>query len=310
MFSIFTNIFYHKILTMRLFYFSFLILLLSATSCKVSKQTSQLTDDGNAAFQMADYQSAFKKYQEVISIAESKGKPASGEVLQNAGISAWELGQTQSAIDLLEKAKQTPIANSRAIFSLAKAYQKIDNLSREITNLEEYIKRFPEGKEIEEVNLQLFIAYVESTNWSLAEELLPKLTPGNLSEEKTMVASLKLNQALGNDEKLRPLALKLLKANPNSIVALEVLANSYYREAEDSYQKEMKEYEKNRTNKQYKQLLAALEVINENFRKSRDYFEQLYKLNPDPRYATFLGNIYTRFENKQKADYYYKKAKE
>jgi hypothetical protein len=80
--------------------------------------------------------------------------------------------------------------------------------------------------------------------------------------------------------------------------------------AEDSYQKEMRAYEKNKTTRQYRQLLKALEVINANFKTSRDYFERLYKLNPDPRYATFLGNIYTRFDNKKQANYYYRKAKE
>jgi hypothetical protein len=71
----------------------------------------------------------------------------------------------------------------------------------------------------------------------------------------------------------------------------------------------MKAYQKNRTNKQYRQLLNALETINADLQRSRDYFERLYKSNPDPRYAQYLGNIYTRFDNKKRADYYYRRAK-
>ena len=120
---------------------------------------------------------------------------------------------------------------------------------------------------------------------------------------------LKTLRALERPENIINLAKKINKIEPNNIDALEVLATEYYRIAEDSYQTEMKAYEQNRTNRQYRQLLAALEVINANFRTSRDYFEKLYKLDPNPRYATFLGNIYTRFDNKKQADYYYKKAK-
>jgi Flp pilus assembly protein TadD len=62
--------------------------------------------------------------------------------------------------------------------------------------------------------------------------------------------------------------------------------------------------------KQYRQLNDALKTINADFKRARDYFEKLYRVNPDPRYATYLGNIYTRFSNKQKADYYYGRAKQ
>jgi hypothetical protein len=80
--------------------------------------------------------------------------------------------------------------------------------------------------------------------------------------------------------------------------------------AEDAYQNEMKDYENNKTNRQYRHLLKALDEINENFRIARDYLERLYEINPTPRHATMLGNIYTRFDNKQRASYYYGRSKE
>ncbi|MFW6352275.1 MAG: hypothetical protein ACOC2E_07790, partial [Bacteroidota bacterium] len=77
---------------------------------------------------------------------------------------------------------------------------------------------------------------------------------------------------------------------------------------EHRYQKEMKAYEKNRTRKQYKQLLDAFEVLNADFRRSLNYYLKLYEMKPEPRYARFIGNVYLRFDDKKKARYYHEKA--
>ena len=62
--------------------------------------------------------------------------------------------------------------------------------------------------------------------------------------------------------------------------------------------------------KEYKRLLKALDKVYPTFRKSRDYFLKLYRIDPKPKYAKYLGNIYTRLGNEQKAKYYYNKANE
>ena len=70
----------------------------------------------------------------------------------------------------------------------------------------------------------------------------------------------------------------------------------------------MKAYRENRTRKQYAILLEAFKQVSTDFRTSRDYFLRLYKINPDPAYAEYLGNIFTRLEDKEKAAYYKKRA--
>jgi tetratricopeptide (TPR) repeat protein len=291
-----------------------LIIVLSAvlfiSSCTVSKQVKQLNYDAETAYQAGDYQLALNSYEELISLRTDRNKKVEGLVYQKAGLAAWEIEEAQKAIDYLEKAKQTSAVNSKTLATLAKAYLKIDNLSREINNLEEYVEKYPQGEELNEVNRQLFIAYIESTNWDLAKNLWPSLDSEYHSDPRVMDGYLKLNRQLGESENLVDMARQLLKIEPNNLEALEVLAQEFYKMAEDSYQKEMRAYERNKTTRQYRQLLKELEVINANFKTSRDYFERLYKLDPNPRYATFLGNIYTRFDNKKQANYYYKKAKE
>lgn len=301
---------YLKSKTMRLFSLaSILLVILAVSSCTVSKQVKQLNYDAQKAYETSDYGTALSSYEQIISIKTDRKQKVDGVVYRNAGLSAWKLGETGKTIEYLEVAKQKDAANAPTYSSLAKAYLEIDNLSREINNLQEYVERYPEGEEIDEVRTQLFIAYVESNNWHYAIDLWDQLKPSHREEAKVLVGYMKTLRALDRNENIITLAKQINRIDPNNLDALQVLAQEYYRMAEDSYQAEMKAYENNRTNRQYRQLLAALEVINSNFRTSRDYFEKLYELDPNPRYATFLGNIYTRFDNKQRADYYYRKAK-
>lgn len=291
-------------------YFVPLAIAIVISSCMGSKQVSQLKHGANGAFEANDFQTALNNYDSLIMLSNSRGKQLDGSIYRNAGIAAWEVGQTQKTLDYIEKAKERNSADAKAYFVLAKAYLKVDNLSREIINLDTYIDRFPEGNEINQVRCQLYMAYVKSTNWELAKSLWESIDGTCKESIKTQIAYLKMLLQDSNSKQIMATADAILKKEPMNTIALEAIALEFYNMAEVSYQEEMKAYQKSRTNKQYRQLLNALEVINANFQKSRDYFERLYKINPDPRYANYLGNIYTRFENKQKADEYYRKAKQ
>ena len=279
-------------------YIFFITLSLLSISCGVNKQIKQLGEDANAAFQSKDYANALRTYEQIISMQSDGGKKIEGDIYQKAGLAAWELKETSKTIDYLEKAKQTPVGNDKTLYTLALSYLEVDNLSKEINNLEEYIKRYPNGEDAGEVKGQLFLAYVKSLNWDQASAIWPQIDGKYQSQAKYLEGHMKVCESLKHFDQMNRAALQLLKMDRNNCSALETLAIHYYRMAEDRYQTEMKAYEKNRTNRQYKQLLNALEEINANFRTSRDYFERLYKLNPDPRFANYLGNIYTRFENK------------
>jgi len=279
------------------------------TSCTVSKQMSQLKTDAKIAFDKSDYFTALNAYDSLISLNTSRGKVADGAIYRYAGLAAWEVGQTQKTLDYLEKAKEQEAANGAAYFTLAKAYLKIDNLSREIINLSNYLDSYPNGNEIDGVRCQLYLAYVKSENWDLAADLWDNLHSDCKDSHNVLLAYLKMVKRSGDTEKVVATAERILKNEPGNTEAMESLAIELFNIAEAAYQSEMKAYQKNRTNKQYRQLLNALETINADLQRSRDYFERLYKSNPDPRYAQYLGNIYTRFDNKQRADYYYRRAK-
>lgn len=269
----------------------------------------QKQQEANSAFSAGDYQKAFTIYEEIIASKTSQNKRVDSTIYQNAGISAWELKQTDKTIQYLEIAKRYPIATDKTYSILAKAFLEKDNLSKEITNLDTYITKYPQGAEIKEVQKQLFLAYTKSENWEPAFKLWPTLDPTAQSDIKYLSSYFKVCDKLNNKGQQDKTAQQILKIDANNIDALEYFAEKYYYLAENSYVREMKAYQANKTDKQYQQLLAAYKIYFENYRIARDYFLKLYQLNPKPRYATFLGNIFTRYENKEKADYYYNLAK-
>jgi hypothetical protein len=117
-----------------------------------------------------------------------------------------------------------------------------------------------------------------------------------------------VNENLENYKTCDKLALQIFELDDENIIALEWYAEKFFQEAENLYVSEMKAYKNNRTTSQYKRLLEALEKVYPAFRKSRNYFLKLYRIDPKPKYAKYLGNIYTRLGEEQKANYYYKKA--
>jgi tetratricopeptide (TPR) repeat protein len=290
--------------------FLFCLVVFIASSCSVSKKVNTLTADAQSLFVANEYEKAFIGYNEIIDFLSVKNKKIDGAIYRNAGICAYEIQQNQKAIDYIEKAKSENSANGYAYLILAKAYLKVDNLSREIVNLEAYLECCSAEQYTSDVRKQLFLAYVKSENWDLANKIWPILESRFKEDIDVMLGYLVVCTKLALNDEIVPWAKKIVKVDAYNTEALKALGIFYYNIAEDSYQVEMKAYEKNRTNAQYKKLLSALEVINENFKVSRDYFERLFKLDPNPKYANYLGNIYTRFDNKQKADFYYKKAKQ
>lgn len=286
-----------------------IILFLLLTGCAASNQNKQLKTEANSALATGDYERALASYENIIAIQKSNNKEAEGSVYNNAGIAAWELQKVEKSINYLEKAKSLSGSTEDTYFTAAKAYNKIDNLSLEISNLDEYIQLFPNGKNIEKVRNQLFNAYVRSENWEMGEQLWPLLDSASHNNIQNITGYLRIKRKLEKVDERDNLAKQLLKLDKNNIEALETLAEKHYYFADDTYVREMKAYEKNKTMKQYNQVTAAIKRVNQDYKTARDYFERLYKLNPDPRYANFLGNIYTRFENKEKASYYYRLAK-
>ena len=274
-------------------------------SCAVTK----LADEGQLAYEGENYEAALISWDQLIESTESKGKKAKAPIYYKSGISAFKLDQIDKAQKYLESAKELGYSAPDLYSSLAKIYKTIDNLSKEITALEIYREKYPQGDDINNITARLLETYVESENWDYGIELWPKIEESAKSDIRLLATYLLINKGIDNQEKCDELAAKIIKLDPNNIITLEYYAEKYFWKAENLYVTEMNAYKNKKTSSQYKKLLKALDQVWPNFSKSREYFLTLYKIDPKPEYAQYLGNIYTRYDDKKKAAYYYKRAK-
>ncbi len=260
-------------------------------------------------FIAGNYEAALTGYENEMAAKKSQAAVADGIVYRNAGLSALALKQTAKAIEYLEVAKHTTAVDAETWAALAKCYREIDNLSKEIDALEKYIERYPDGKEISSFRVRLFETYVTSENWDLAFGAWPSIAETASLQLKLLNDYFKVNKKLGNDANCDELTPKMLQLDDKNPAALDWQAKKYFWKAEDLYVAEMNAYEANKTNKQYLKLLEALKQSTADFKIALGYFDRLYAIDPKPDYADYIGNIYTRFDDKEKAAFYHNKGK-
>ena len=287
-----------------------LLVIVTIAGCGTARHVATLQEEAELEYTTGNYIDALDLYEQIIELKKDRNLEVSGETWYRAGIAAWENELLNKAIGYLVNAGRKDYYSEEGYYILATAYREIDNLSLEITNLENYIEKYPDGSKADEMRIRLFDAYLESNNHEGALELwkyLENMAPGNPDILENWFI---LNSRLGREDKLKDIALKLYNADNKNVTAIEYLGDHYFWIAENRYQKEMKAYEENHTRRQYRQLLSALDTINEQFRLSRDYFEKLMDIDPQPVYAEYLRNIYKRFGNEEKADYYHRRSLE
>jgi len=282
----------------------FIISIIIVQSCAVTK----LADEGQVAYEAKNYEAALTSWDQLIESLESKGKKAKGPIYYQSGVSALELNQTEKAQKYLESAKEVGYSSPEMYATLAKIYKTIDNLSKEITALEIYREKYPQDDDINNISARLLETYAESENWDLGVNLWAELEEQTQTDVRLLASYLVINKNLNNTTLSNKLAKQIIKLDAKNTTALEYYAEYYFWKAENLYVKEMNAYKKKKTSSQYKKLLKALDQVWPNFSKSREYYLKLYKIEPKKEYAKYLGNIYTRYDNKKKAAYYYKRA--
>ena len=283
------------------------ILLIILASCSGGRQLER-TARSEEALSAKDYRSALALCREIIGEAESKGKEPAPRIYCIAGIAAYELGEYPSSLEYLEKAERMGYSGEEFFLYLARDYRRIDNLSKEISALKAYLEHYPEGREAAGTRDRLFKTCIESEDFKLAGRLWQAMDSTARTDTGNLETWLELNRMQGKDRVCDSLAAHLLVLAPENEKALEWLGKSYFWKAENAYQYQMKAYSENRTRKQYAILVKAFKGVSADFRKSRDYFLRLYKLDPDPTWAEYLGNIYTRLDDPGKASFYKSRA--
>jgi tetratricopeptide (TPR) repeat protein len=284
------------------------LIIVLVAGCMGSRQIAELTSMSEVAYQNGDYEKALELAEQIILEVGEKGRTAEGNIYAIAGKSAYQLEAYDKSLDYLIKARQSGYADEAIYVYLSDNYNRIDNLSKEIAVLDEYIQRYPEGKEINTIRARLFQTCQESENFELAEQLWHLLEDESTNRVENLEIYLSINQVQQNDQVCDSIASLILEINPDNESSLSWIANKYYWNAENRYQAEMKAYNENKTRKQYAKLLKAFKIVSNDFKQSLDYYTRLYNLNPKPEYAKYLGNIYARLSDEENAKYYHDKA--
>jgi tetratricopeptide (TPR) repeat protein len=284
------------------------MILLLISSCSGSRQFTEQNNTAVNAYQNRDYPKALESAEQIIVETGEKGKSAEGQIYGIAGKSAYQLGNFDQSRAYLISAREQNYSDEQTIVFQADNYRRIDNLSKEITLLEEYIQKFPGGMYLNTIRTRLFHTCLESENYALAQELWTLLDLQSRTERENLEVYLAINQVLNNDQVCDSVAGLILDADPEHESSLNWYAEKYYWKAENSYQAEMKAYEENKTRKQYAKLLKAFKIVTVDFKQSLDYYTRLYNLYPKPEYAKHLGNIYARLSDEKNAKFYHDKA--
>jgi hypothetical protein len=195
-------------------------------------------------------------------------------------------------------------------FDLTEGYQSINNLSKEIDALETFTDSFPESELLFPVKKRLMRTYIESDNLEKADALWENLGSEKQNDKDLLEDYVTLLKKQEKDAEAYKNSTLLLALDYKNTLALETISKHYYELAENRYSREMAAYEKNRTRKQYVYLLDQLKIATKDFKTSRTYFEQLYKLEPKKEYALYLANINARLNNKKQAEFYRNKAEQ
>ncbi len=287
----------------------FFIVLLILGACSTGTQLSTSKMSGEDLLIAGNYSAALDLYESEITKAEANKKDVNAEVYCGAGKAAFGLNDSEKAIAYFEEATVRQYADLDMYIALVKLYKETDNLSREIEILENIVSKYPDYSKMSEVKGRLLETTLESENWELAENLWEDLHGPAVSNAELIDTYLKINIAQKKEEKISELANQLIKLDAANKTALFVLGEQYFWKAENRYQKETKAYEKKKTRSQYAKLLKALDVVTADFKTSLGYFSNLYKQDPQKKYARFLGNIYARLNDKEKSIYYKNRAR-
>ncbi len=266
-------------------------------------------DKAMEAYKQGNYSAALSIWSSSIAKYESRHKERKCSVYTLAGIAAYRLNKTDQARNYFEHARNGISENAQTFWYLAKIYRKIDNLSLEIDALENYLKKYPHGTNIQQVKKRLLFTYVESENWDNFLNLW-KIIPASSKDSLTyQQAFLSAQAGLNHVGKADSVATSILKVYPEDRPAMAWKANKYYTLAENLYESEMKAYKKHKTRAQYARLLKAFDVVSANFKRALIYYRKLYKMHPTTLFANRLGTIYMRMDEKPKAQYYLQMAK-
>ncbi|MGQ8338444.1 tetratricopeptide repeat protein [Sunxiuqinia sp. A32] len=285
-----------------------LVLMIILASCSTSKVIVMHQDVAATEEAAGNYVAATEAWNNYFDQQLKKGEEVTPENFARAAKSAVKAERNDLAESWFSLAKSAGYTDPEMQLALADLYLGKNQLSKELAELELFREKYSENEGIAKVNARLFDIYTNIGEEQKALEIWSGLSDKDRHTEKYLNKYFKIVMDQDDDSATEEVAEALIKVNPSHVKALEWLGERYYHKAENQYKKELADYKKNHTHLQYLHLNKQLKIINADFKKSLDHFTKLWEIEQKKVYAGYLSNIYTRFENTQKANYYRKFA--
>ncbi len=292
----------------RFTYYLAVVLVVSLAGCTGPKIVTPtvsgkiLAENASKNGEFAKAADAWKQYFNVNPLAETEGADFAA-----AATAAFNAGDILQSVNWFDQARYKNYADSEMYLTLAKIYRQQENISKELSALEFHAANF--NRNSGEVNNRLFEIFFEIKMFDKAQEVWVKMNDNSKNEISNLKKYFTLNKSFKNATVCDSLAAVILEIEPENGEALEWFGSKYYWLGENRYQKEMEKYNNNKTNRQYKILLQELDLATADFKKALPYFEKLWKIEPGEKYASYFANIYARFGDESKVNFYKKYMK-
>jgi tetratricopeptide (TPR) repeat protein len=282
----------------------FILLAFFLSNCNPAAKLTR-TQQAQQAFEQGKLQESLQFYEELIAADEASSSVAEKNHYEQAAEIAEALGLSDKAESYYKLAIYHKIASPEVYQKLGKLYREQGNISKESGVLEPLEQLFPQSEEANEERTRLFEIYTETAQWEKAIDLWPP-NPQAEQDEHLLTAYFSAKQKSEQPEGLDKIALQLLSLNPNHTEARSWQAIQLYDKAEARYQKEVQDYENNKTRKQYNIMLEGLDASTADFKRALPLFENLYSETRNKRFALYIANIYARFGDATNAEKYRK----
>ncbi|NOR88029.1 MAG: hypothetical protein GQ527_10500 [Bacteroidales bacterium] len=288
----------------KISFYSLLIIALIFTSCGATKQTINYDQLAITASENGNYQLAIIEWNNYVKDQGSQNLEVNPKAYAEIAKANFNLENYEEAEIYFDKARDKNYGDADMYMMMSKRYRMIDNLSKEITTLEYFMDHYANSADSSLVRNRLFETSLESENWEGAEKIWSQMDAESKKEEQYLQVYFIMNKKLENTKKCDELAKEILVINDQNENALDWLAKKYYHLAENRYQNSLDSYNKKKSTKTYNILLKELDRATVDFKKSLQYFNVLWKMEDGKKYAKYLANIYARFDDKKKSQYY------
>ncbi|MBK3515923.1 tetratricopeptide repeat protein [Carboxylicivirga marina] len=269
-------------------------------ACNPTAKLPSLQTGADAAFEQADYNTAYTMYSEYINLANANGVEVSNELYLKQAQSCAQLDKVDEAASIYSELLKDD-GNIKLVAEYAQMLQSNAKVDEEIALWTNNAERITDNKLAKLKTERLVFLNSSKEDYAAVMDAYTNKGDATLSKE----AQLEYIKALEASKK-GSAAVKacnaLIKANPDYKAALDWKAKYYYEKAEKRYKYEMAKYNKNKNATTYAYLRRDLKKVSADFRIARDTLLKLRKMEPTNKsYIRYLKNTYLRLDQKDKA---------